>query len=241
VITTSPGLDLLERDLQETRERLARDLDRLRSTETISGFKADLLAQVSETKDELVGKVKASVTAGMQDIRGELKARAAANPAAALALGAGLAWRLLHRPPVASALVGLGLISLWRTDPQYPAPGADLAARSAELIRTARANAEVAGADLQARTEQIRSAASEFMEGTAEAAGDALEASQHAIETIRRRGQEMIPVASDNARAAVDRMVELSPSVKERDQILLGAAALALAAAVGVAAQRRFN
>jgi hypothetical protein len=58
VITTSPGLDLLERDLQETRERLARDLDRLRSTETISGFKADLLAQVSETKDELVGKAK---------------------------------------------------------------------------------------------------------------------------------------------------------------------------------------
>jgi hypothetical protein len=240
-MTTSPDLDLLERDLQETRERLARDLDRLRSTETISGFKADLLAQVSETKDELVGKAKASVTAGMQDIWGELKARAAANPAAALALGAGLAWRLLHRPPVASALVGLGLISLWRTDPQYPAPGADLAARSAELIRTARANAEVAGADLHARTKQIRSAASELMEGTAEAAGDALEASQHAMETIRRRGQEMIPVAANNARAAVDRIVELSPSVKERDQILLGAAALALAAAVGVAAQRRFN
>ena len=63
-MTTSPDLDQLERDLQETRERLARDLDRLRSTETISGFKADLLAQVSETKDELVGKAKASVTAG---------------------------------------------------------------------------------------------------------------------------------------------------------------------------------
>jgi hypothetical protein len=239
-MTTSPDLDQLERDLQETRERLARDLDRLRSTETISGFKADLLAQVSETKDELVGKAKASVTAGMQDLWGEVKARAAANPAAALALGAGLAWRLLQRPPIASALVGLGLISLWQTDPQNPAPGADLAARSAELLKTARKKAEVAGADLHARTEQI-SAASEFMEGTAEAAGDALEASQHAMETIRRRGQEMIPVASDSARAAMDRMVELSPSVKERDQILLGAAALALAAAVGVAAQRRFN
>jgi hypothetical protein len=56
VKTTSPDLDQLERDLQETRERLARDIDRLRSTETISGFKADLLAQVSETKDELVGE-----------------------------------------------------------------------------------------------------------------------------------------------------------------------------------------
>ena len=79
------------------------------------------------------------------------------------------------------------------------------------------------------------------MEGTAEAAGDALEASQHALQTIQRRGQEMIPVAADSARAAMDRMVELSPSIKERDQILLGAAALALAAAVGVAAQRRLN
>jgi hypothetical protein len=240
-MTTTPDLDQLERDLQETRERLARDLDRLRSTETISGFKADLLAQVSETKDDLVGKAKASVTAGAQDVWDEVKARAAANPAAALALGAGLAWRLLQRPPIASALVGLGLINLWRTNPQNPAPGADLAARSAELFKTARAKAEVAGADLHARTEQIRSAASEFMESTAEVAGDALESSQNAIKTIRRRGEEMIPIAADSARAAMDRMVELSPSVKERDQILLGAAALALAAAVGVAAQRRFN
>jgi hypothetical protein len=240
-MTTTPDLDQLERDLQETRERLARDLDRLRSTETISGFKADLLAQVSETKDDLVGKAKASVTAGAQDVWDEVKARAAANPAAALALGAGLAWRLLQRPPIASALVGLGLINLWRTNPQNPAPGADLAARSAELFKTARGKAEVAGADLHARTEQIRSAASEFMESTAEVAGDALESSQNAIKTIRRRGEEMIPVAADSARAAMDRMVEISPSVKERDQILLGAAALALAAAVGVAAQRRFN
>ncbi len=64
VMTASPDLDVLERDLQETRERLARDLDRLRSTETISGFKADLLAQASETKDQLVEKAKESVTAG---------------------------------------------------------------------------------------------------------------------------------------------------------------------------------
>ena len=104
-MTTTPDLDQLERDLQETREKLARDLDRLRSTETISGFKADLLAQVSETKDDLVGKAKASVTAGVQDVWDEVKARAAANPAAALALSAGLAWRLMQRPPIASALV----------------------------------------------------------------------------------------------------------------------------------------
>ena len=82
---------------------------------------------------------------------------------------------------------------------------------------------------------------SEFMESAAEVVGNTVQASQDAIETIRQRGQETLPVAADSARAAMDRIVELSPSVKERDQILLGAAALALAAAVGIAAQRRFN
>jgi hypothetical protein len=237
----SPDFNLLERDLQETRERLARDLDRLRSTETISGFKADLLAQASETKDQLVGKAKDSVAAAMQDFWREIRARGAANPAAALAVGAGLAWRLLHRPPIASALVGIGLISLWRTDPRHPVPGADLAARSAEFFEAAKAKAENAGADLQARAGQIRSAAHEFMESAAEVVGNTVQASEHAIETIRERGQETLPVVGDRARTAMDRIIEHSPTAKERDQILLGAAAFALAAAMGVAAQRRFN
>jgi hypothetical protein len=238
---TSPDLNLLERDLEETRKRLARDLDRLRSPETISGFKSDLLAHASETKDQLFGKAKESASAGAQDLWREIKARASANPAAALALGAGLAWRLLHRPPIASALVGVGLISLWRTDPRFPAPGAELVARSAEFFETAKAKAEDAGADLHARAGEMRSATNEFMESAAEALGNTVQASQNAIETIRQRGQEMLPIAADGARAARDRMAELSPTAKERDQILLGAAALALAAAMGVAAQRRFN
>jgi hypothetical protein len=239
-MTASPDLNVLERDLQETRERLARDLDRLRSTETISGFKADLLAQASETKDQLVGKAKESVTAGAQDLWREIKARAAANPAAALALGAGLAWRMVQRPPVASALVGIGLLSLWRTDPRHPAAGADLAVRSAEFFEAAKAKAEDASAALRERAGQVRSAAGEWMDSTAEAVGNAVQASQ-TIETVRQRGQEMLPVAADGARAVMNRIGELSPSVKGRDQILLGAAALALASAIGVAAQRRLN
>jgi hypothetical protein len=239
-MTASPDLDVLERDLQETRERLARDLDRLRSTQTITGFKADLLAQASETKDQLVGKAKESVTAGMRDLWCEAKARAAANPAAALALGAGLAWRLLQRPPIASALVGIGLISLWRTNPRNPAPGADLAARSAEFVETAKAMAEDIGADLNARAGRMRSTANEIMESAAEAVGDSLAASQDTVEGLRRRGREMLPTA-DQARAAMSQIAAFSPSDKDRDQILLGAAAVALAAAVGIAAQRRVN
>jgi hypothetical protein len=239
-MTASPDLDRLERDLQETRERLARDIDRLRSTETISDFKADVLAHASETKDQLVGRAKESMTAGMQDLWSEAKARAAANPAAALTLGAGLAWRLLQRPPIASALVGIGLISLWRTDPRNPAPGADLVARSAEFVETAKAKAEDIGTDLNARAGRMRSAANEIMESAAEVVGDRLAASQDTVEGLRRRGREMLPTA-DQARAAMSQIAAFSPSDKDRDQILLGAAAVALAAAVGIAAQRRVN
>jgi hypothetical protein len=239
-MTTSTDLDLLERDLQGTRERLARDLDRLRSAETISGFKADLLAQASETKDQLVGKAKESVIAGVQDLWRQIQARTAANPAAALAVGAGLAWRLVHRPPIASVLVGIGLMSLWRTDPRHPAPGAELAARSVEFLERATAKAEDASASLQERAGQVRSAVNELKESAAEAVGNAVQASQEAVETMRHRGEEMLPVAAERARAVVDKVAEFSPSDKERNQILLGAAALALAAAVGVAAQRRF-
>src|SRR6185437_14414318 len=40
-----------------------------------------------------------------------------ANPSAALAIGAGLAWRLVKHPPLATALIGAGVLSLWRTTP----------------------------------------------------------------------------------------------------------------------------
>jgi hypothetical protein len=46
------------------------------------------------------------------------------------------------------------------------------------------------------------------------------------------RGQEMWPIAADRAKAVMSHMGRLSPSEKERDQILMGAAGLALAAAV---------
>jgi hypothetical protein len=240
-MTASPDLELLERDIEEARARLARDLDRLRSSETISHFKSDLLAQASETKDQLVGKAKESVGAGMQDLWRELKARAAANPAAALALGAGLAWRLVQRPPVASALVGIGLVSLWRTDPRYPAPGADLAARSAELFETAKQQAEEASVEFRSRAGKMHSAAAEWAESGAETMGRAVQATKENIDAARQRSQEMLPVAADRAKAVMSRIGELSPSDIERDQVLLGAAALALAAAVSIAAQRRYS
>ena len=77
---------------------------------TISEFKDTLWAEARETKDELIEKTKDAAQDGIQRIIADLKERAAANPAAVLAIGAGLA--LVHRPRLprcwwASALSGL--------------------------------------------------------------------------------------------------------------------------------------
>ena len=110
-------LNALERDVEQAERRFADDLARLRSPSTLARFKDDVWAEARETKDELVGKTKEAAKDGAERLFTELKERAAANPVAALAIGAGLAWRLVHRPPVATLLVGMGLVGLLRTSP----------------------------------------------------------------------------------------------------------------------------
>ena len=110
-------LNALERDVEQARARFADDLARLRSPSHLARFKDDAWAEARETKDELVGKTKEAAKDGAQRLFTELKERAAANPVAALAIGAGLAWRLVHRPPIATLLVGMGVVGLLRTSP----------------------------------------------------------------------------------------------------------------------------
>ena len=74
-------------------------------------------------KDALVDKAKSGVQSTIDTFVEDLKARAAANPAAALAIGAGIAWRLIQRPPIATALIGAGLYSLFRTTPTHGTHG----------------------------------------------------------------------------------------------------------------------
>ena len=101
-----------ERDVEQARTKLAADLATLRSPETFTKFTDDLKNEALHTKDAvLYGLVES------------LKAKATANPVAALAIGAGLAWRFVNHPPIASALVGIGLFSLWRTDASRPLNG----------------------------------------------------------------------------------------------------------------------
>src|SRR5262245_31246542 len=114
---TEPSLHQLEPEVEAARAKLAADLARLRSPETAAEFTASLKEEAFEAKDALMDKARSGVQTTIENLIEDVKGRAAANPAAILAIGAGIAWRLLRHPPIATTLIGAGLVSLFRTAP----------------------------------------------------------------------------------------------------------------------------
>jgi gas vesicle protein len=302
-------LNALERDVEQARARFAGDLARLRSPTTLARFKDDVWAEAIETKDELVDKTKEAARDGAQRLFADLKDRAAANPVAALAIGAGLAWRLVHRPPIATLLVGMGVVGLLRTsrssqpymglhdeDPRlrYGHGANDLVARAGEVAEaakekvqdwsasagdvaratatrvadTAAAVTERASRVMHDARDAARGTASQIADkaaSVADRASDGLaDASYATRETAARMGDKAVSAAGQAsqdlreaggaaretvahmadkaavlAQQASHRVYEALPDKQDRDTYLLGAAALAVAAAVGIAYQRR--
>jgi len=230
-----------------------------------------------------------------------------------LAIGAGLAWRLVHRPPIATLLVGMGVVGLLRTSParnlepymgfhdedprllsRYGASEPGLAARAGELADVVKdkvqdwsadagdaaratatqvAEATTAVAERASRAlrdvrdvardaaenvgEHATAAAERAADGLHDArntaritaagvsdkaaavAGQASQAVQDASDTVRETVAHMADRAAVVGQQASARLHDAMPDREHRDTYLLGAAALAVAAAVGVAYQRR--
>src|SRR5215211_6433759 len=93
---TNENLGMLEREVEQARTKLASDLATLRSPNTFSEFGGALKAEALEVKDDVIEKAKATAISTMHRITDDLKAKAAANPGAAVAIGAGLGWRLIR-------------------------------------------------------------------------------------------------------------------------------------------------
>jgi hypothetical protein len=247
-----------EGDVEMARAKLKASLAELRSPETISAFTDDLKKEAFNAKDALVEQAKSAAQSKVTELMDELKARAAANPAGVLAIGAGLAWHFLRHPPVTSALVGLGIFSLWQTNaprrpgqyqPDYLAIGKrrlkeqanealskakDIAhqgqdavsAKAAELTRSASGR-------VGEWTGQIREAVGEFGSSKTDApsitpSGDEGVTLGH---NVPGRGTETL--FGDGASASM-------ADQESRDKVLLGVASVAVAAALGIACQKRF-
>jgi hypothetical protein len=113
----------LEHEVEATRQRFTRSLDKLTSPETSAaakkeamdyaqGVKADVMEYVDKTKDQILETARASAQEKARSLTDDLKAKALANPVGVALIGAGIAWRFYKKPPVTTLLVGTGIALL---------------------------------------------------------------------------------------------------------------------------------
>ena len=241
---TKAELDVLERDVEDARGRLRLDLARLRAPGTMERM-----------KDDVTGRVTGAAQDTAYGILDEIKARAAANPVAALAIGAGLAWRFIHRPPIATLLVGAGLVALFKTNPQERYVGADFVERAGEFAGTVKETVsekidELSHSEFAARAGElsgtVAAKASELGGTVREKAGELSGTVKETVGQWSARTGEFASEAGREVSSAANSLAKDSRRVaaavhEDRDTYLLGAAAIALAAAVGISYQRSAN
>jgi hypothetical protein len=263
-----------EREVESARAKLKADLRTLASPETLTAFTDGLKQEAVATKDSLVQQAREAVQTSVEGLVEELKAKAAANPAAALIIGAGVAWQLIRNPPISTALIGAGLWSLWRTK-NFAAPGQDnrgyleqgerrLKQQMTEFRHEAASVAADVGQALSERTGQLYDAANEKIKNlsheaseAAVVAGSAVKArtdglAASAVRTFHDALDQVGGAASGASDAAAsagrDTVLSLKSTAASardmaapRDSLLLGVAGIAVAAAVGIALQKRIT
>jgi len=270
----SEDLRELEREVEAARARLAVNLSTLRSPDTYSEFADNIKQTALDTKNSLVEDARSRTQSAIDEAVDRLKARAAANPAALLVIGAGVAWHLLRRPPIVAALVGGGLYSLLRTQPershlddrQYMDEAtAKLKEQATDMARSA-SDAGMQAADVarhkavelaQSASQAGRQAADMARQKAVELAGAASEAGRQAADAVRSTAENWTG-GSNGARTHDRRLTGPSPRYPNdyyddfgygysesassgglpMDKLLLGAAGVAVAAAVALAYQR---
>jgi gas vesicle protein len=186
-------LEKLERDVADARLRVRADLQRLRAPHV-------------SLRDEITTGTRRSMDDYRDRFLTNLKDRLAANPVATAAIAAGLAWRLVRRPPIATMLIGGGLWSLLRTE---PVPGA---------YDHAEARARAAMDDATDWAQNVKGA----VQDRAEAVRDAARQAADTVKETAARGAQMADQlrasAAETARAAADTVRETAARGSESAQ-----------------------
>jgi hypothetical protein len=226
-------LNRLESEVEEARARLTSDLDRLRNPDMVSTFKTDLMREAGNFKDEWIDKAKSATRDGARRILEDLKDRAAANPLAAAAIGAGVLWHLARHPPITTLLVGAGVFGLMRANPEQPSAIVD---RVGEIAGSVQEQAREWASDAREASARIGEKASAMTAQISNQVGARValagEVAQEATASLASGAGEL----AQRTKRIVDDVV---PNEEGRDTLLLGGAMVAIAAAVGITFQRR--
>jgi hypothetical protein len=248
---TQADLNALERNVEQARARFANDLARLRSPTNLARFKEGLWAEARNAKDEWVDTATEAAKDGLQRALTAVTERAVANPAAAFAIGAGVAWRLFQRPPIASLLIGVGVLGLLRTSPSQHGSRSymDLYDEDPEPLRRddgqrglgSQVSAVADAAKEKARdwSAQATETARQTMTAIADKATSASDRASYVLRESAGAATRIADKAATVAEQASDKLQDVLSDQDDRNTYLLGAAALAVAAAVGIAYQRR--
>ena len=191
-------LDRLEADVALARERVAADVARLRSPAAVAGFKEDIGHTLSETAHRAAT---------------DLKNRAAANPAAVLAIAAGLLWRFARHPPIASILVGVGLASLMRTSAD--SPPSPVVTRTGELFDAASEKASELNEQAREFAGQAREFAGQVRETAAAAAARVSETTGRLAEQATQAAARVSDQVSATASQFSEQGARLSDDARE--------------------------
>ena len=256
-----PSLGELERDVEAARARVVADLVTLRSPQTHTQLQTDLRRDVLDAKDQLVGKAKDAASSAFTDFVDTLKAKAASNPVAVLAIAAGLGWRIFQRPPITTTLIGAGLYGLLKSR-DNTAPGEDrLATAKRRLKEQAVASSDRVASTVASAGEAVGGTIKDWAKDGGEAVKgwttEGRETANDALEAARRHLHDTQDFISEQTRSIQDKpsqswsrqpnssqqgfnQSEIPPaSTDVRDSVLLGIAGVAVAAAIGLAYQRR--
>ena len=240
------SLNELERDVESARARLSKDLSVLRSPATMSDFGEDLKQEALNVKDRLIDKVQSSARSTALDWVEEMKARAAANPAATLVIGAGLAWRLLRHPPIATVLVGAGLFSLLRTAPARSAGQGDvdylaeakknLREQAGNLVDEVKERSSAVAADMTEKASELGLAAKDKAQEFAAATRDQVQ-----LATGFGGHGTALPDFDTARFSQTPQAVDPADDQDLKNNMLLGAAGVAVALALGLSYRRRLE
>ena len=225
----------LERDVETARAKLRNDLAQLRSPAAFDDF-------TESARDVIVDHVKASATSVWQSVVDDLKAKAAENPAATMAIGAGLAWRVFRHPPIATALIGAGLFSLLRTSSTRLSEGDDRDYLSHAKKRL-RQQAIDLGGGLKDRASdvgtELKTEAGVMTETIKERSAQLAGAASDKVQEWTTDVEDVVRNAPNQARSLARQLERTAHDQDVRDRVLLGIAGVAVFAALGAAFQRR--